>query len=342
MPAKTTENILNTKPLLLDAINCNFPEDIIIKINNILCEEYIKQIFDCLQNNFIKNIIYIFLNDKKLSKFVYYFAFQKYRYIYILDGVYGETLNNLGWENFDTDILYENFNGISINEKEPFILNLYRDEIFSRENNYTNNSEIDYYKYDVNIYSSKLTLNETMWILKNFAIYDENILKNNIDNDIDIDIDEKETYDDIYDYDKEEYATIWNLFNRGFIQLNIFKIIHIFCNNTDINDIVQQYYNIIGGTGDANIIIDKSKLFHKTCYNVVKYFNKKIKKAADDKMVLSYLYGIYNADDTVNFNEAHEEYENKAYDLLSENGLLSSNSEDISDILDFLYERYLE
>ena len=340
MPAKTTENILNTKPLLLDAINCNFPEDIIIKINNILCEEYIKQIFDCLQNNFIKNIIYIFLNDKKLSKFVYYFAFQKYRYIYILDGVYGETLNNLGWENFDTDILYENFNGISINEKEPFILNLYRDEIFSRENNYTNNSEIDYYKYDVNIYSSKLTLNETMWILKNFAIYDENILHNNTD--IDIDIDEKETYDDIYDYDKEEYATIWNLFNRGFIQLNIFKIIHIFCNNTDINDIVQQYYNIIGGTGDANIIIDKSKLFHKTCYNVVKYFNKKIKKAADDKMVLSYLYGIYNADDTVNFNEAHEEYENKAYDLLSENGLLSSNSEDISDILDFLYERYLE
>lgn len=340
MPAKTTENILNTKPLLLDAINCNFPEDIIIKINNILCEEYIKQIFDCLQNNFIKNIIYIFLNDKKLSKFVYYFAFQKYRYIYILDGVYGETLNNLGWENFDTDILYENFNGISINEKEPFILNLYRDEIFSRENNYTNNSEIDYYKYDVNIYSSKLTLNETMWILKNFAIYDENILHNNTE--VDIDIDEKETYDDIYDYDKEEYATIWNLFNRGFIQLNIFKIIHIFCNNTDINDIVQQYYNIIGGTGDANIIIDKSKLFHKTCYNVVKYFNKKIKKAADDKMVLSYLYGIYNADDTVNFNEAHEEYENKAYDLLSENGLLSSNSEDISDILDFLYERYLE
>ena len=340
MPAKTTENILNTKPLLLEAYNCNFPEDIIIKINNILCEEYIKQIFDCLQNNFIKNIIYIFLNDKKLSKFVYYFAFQKYRYIYILDGVYGETLNNLGWENFDTDILYENFNGISINEKEPFILNLYRDEIFSRENNYTNNSEIDYYKYDVNIYSSKLTLNETMWILKNFAIYDENILHNNTE--VDIDIDEKETYDDIYDYDKEEYATIWNLFNRGFIQLNIFKIIHIFCNNTDINDIVQQYYNIIGGTGDANIIIDKSKLFHKTCYNVVKYFNKKIKKAADDKMVLSYLYGIYNADATVYFNEANEEYENKAYDLLSENGLLSSNSEDISDILDFLYERYLE
>ena len=342
MPAKTTKNILNTKPLLLDAYNCNFPEDIIIKINNILCDEYIKQIFDCLQNNFIKNIIYIFLNDKKLSKFVYYFAFQKYRYIYILDGVYGETLDNLGWENFDTDILYENFNGISINEKEPFILNLYRDEIFSRENNYTNNAEIDYYKYDVNIYSSKLTLNETMWILKNFAIYDENILKNNIDNDIDIDIDEKETYDDIYDYDKEEYATIWNLFNRGFIQLNIFKIIHIFCNNTDINDTVQQYYNIIGGTGDTNIIIDKSKLFHKTCYNVVKYFNKKIKKAADDKMVLSYLYGIYNADATVYFNEANEEYENKAYDLLSENGLLSSNSEDISDILDFLYERYLQ
>jgi hypothetical protein len=158
-------NILKTKPLLLESHSCNFPEDIIIKINNILCEEYIKLIFDSLQNNFIKNIIYIFLNDKKLSKFVYYFAFQKYRYIYILDGVYGETLNNLGWEHFETDILYETFNGISSNDKDAFILNLERDEIFSRENNYTNNTEIDYYKYDVNIYSSKLTLNETMWII---------------------------------------------------------------------------------------------------------------------------------------------------------------------------------
>jgi len=335
-------NILNTKPLLLESHSCNFPEDIIIKINNILCEEYIKLIFDSLQNNFIKNIIYIFLNDKKLSKFVYYFAFQKYRYIYILDGVYGETLNNLGWEHFETDILYENFNGISSNDKDAFILNLERDEIFSRENNYTNNTEIDYYKYDVNIYSSKLTLNETMWIIKNFAMYDTNILKNNIDNDIDIDINDERTYDDIYDYDKEDYATIWNLFNRGFIQLNIFKIIHIYCNNTDINEEVQKYYNFIGGTGYANIFVDKSKLFHKTCYNVVKYFNKKMKKAADDKMVLSYLYGIYNGDDTVNFNDKNEKYENEAYDLLSENGLLSSNSEDITDILDFLYERYLQ
>jgi hypothetical protein len=335
-------NILNTKPLLLESHSCNFPEDIIIKINNILCEEYIKLIFDSLQNNFIKNIIYIFLNDKKLSKFVYYFAFQKYRYIYILDGVYGETLNNLGWEHFETDILYENFNGISSNDKDAFILNLERDEIFSRENNYTNNTEIDYYKYDVNIYSSKLTLNETMWIIKNFAMYDTNILKNNIDNDIDIDINDEHTYDDIYDYDKEDYATIWNLFNRGFIQLNIFKIIHIYCNNTDINEEVQKYYNFIGGTGYANIFVDKSKLFHKTCYNVVKYFNKKMKKAADDKMVLSYLYGIYNGDDTVNFNDKNEKYENEAYDLLLENGLLSSNSEDITDILDFLYERYLQ
>jgi hypothetical protein len=335
-------NILNTKPLLLESHSCNFPEDIIIKINNILCEEYIKLIFDSLQNNFIKNIIYIFLNDKKLSKFVYYFAFQKYRYIYILDGVYGETLNNLGWEHFETDILYENFNGISSNDKDAFILNLERDEIFSRENNYTNNTEIDYYKYDVNIYSSKLTLNETMWIIKYFALYDTNILKNNIDNDIDIDINDERTYDDIYDYDKEDYATIWNLFNRGFIQLNIFKIIHIYCNNTDINEEVQKYYNFIGGTGYANIFVDKSKLFHKTCYNVVKYFNKKMKKAADDKMVLSYLYGIYNGDDTVNFNDKNEKYENEAYDLLSENGLLSSNSEDITDILDFLYERYLQ
>jgi len=335
-------NILNTKPLLLESHSCNFPEDIIIKINNILCEQYIKQIFDILQNNFIKNIIYIFLNDKKLSKYVYYFAFQKYRYIYILDGIYGETLNNLGWENFETDILYENFNGISSNDKDPCILNLERDEIFSRENNYTNNAEIDYYKYDVNIYSSRLTLNETMWIIKNFAMYDTNILKNNIDNDIDIDINDERTYDDIYDYDKEDYATIWNLFNRGFIQLNIFKIIHIYCNNTDINEEVQKYYNFIGGTGYANIFVDKSKLFHKTCYNIVKYFNKKIKKAADDKMVLSYLYGIYNADATVFFNEANEKYENEAYDLLSKNGLLSSNSEDITDILDFLYERYLQ
>jgi hypothetical protein len=335
-------NILNTKPLLLESHSCNFPEDIIIKINNILCEEYIKLIFDSLQNNFIKNIIYIFLNDKKLSKFVYYFAFQKYRYIYILDGVYGETLNNLGWEHFETDILYETFNGISSNDKDAFILNLERDEIFSRENNYTNNTEIDYYKYDVNIYSSKLTLNETMWIIKNFAMYDTNILKNNIDNDIDIDINDEHTYDDIYDYDKEDYATIWNLFNRGFIQLNIFKIIHIYCNNTDINEEVQKYYNFIGGTGYANIFVDKSKLFHKTCYNVVKYFNKKMKKAADDKMVLSYLYGIYNGDDTVNFNDKNEKYENEAYDLLLENGLLSSNSEDITDILDFLYERYLQ
>ncbi len=341
MPINTSENILKTKPLLLELHSCNFPEDIIIKINNIICEEYIKLIYESLQNNFIKNIIYIFLNDKKLSKFVYYFAFQKYRYIYILDGVYGETLNNLGWENFDTDILYENFNGISSNDKDVCILNLERDEIFSRENNYTNNAEIDYYKYDVNIYSSKLTLNETMWIIKNFAMYDTNILKNNVDNDIDIDINEM-TYDDIYDYDKEEYATIWNLFNRGFIQLNIFKIIHIYCNNTDINEEVQKYYNFIGGTGDTNIIVDKYKLFHKTCYNVVKYFNKKIKKAADDKMVLSYLYGIYNGDDSVNFNDINEKYENEAYDLLLENGLLSSNCEDISEILDFLYERYLQ
>jgi len=342
MTIRTSENILKTKPLLLETHSCNFPEDIIIKINNILCEEYIKLIYDSLQNNFIKNIIYIFLNNKKLSKFVYYFAFQKYRYIYILDGVYGETLNNLGWENFETDILYEDFNGISSNDKDPYILNLERDEIFSRENNYTNNAEIDYYKYDVNIYSSILTLNETMWIIKNFAMYDTNILKNNVDNDIEIDINDEDTYDDIYDYDNEEYATIWNLFNRGFIQLNIFKIIHIYCNNADINEEVQKYYNFIGGTGDANIIVDKSKLFHKTCYNVVKYFNKKMKKAADDKMVLSYLYGIYNADATVFFNEANEKYENEAYDLLLENGLLSSNCEDISDILDFLYERYLQ
>ena len=74
MPAKTTKNILNTKPLLLDAYNCNFPEDIIIKINNILCDEYIKQIFDCLQNNFIKNIMKSGLSINNIVEHIQNFA----------------------------------------------------------------------------------------------------------------------------------------------------------------------------------------------------------------------------------------------------------------------------
>ena len=332
--------MLKTKPFLLDPQNSRFPDDIVVKINNIICDDYIKQIYVCLENNFIKNIISIFCNDKKLSKFLYYFGYQKYRYIYILEGIYGETIDNLYWENFETDILQENFNGISIDEKEPLVLNLERDDIFSRENNYTNNSEIDEYKFDVNIYSSKLTLNETMWIINNFAMYDDKILEDNANIDIEI---ANNAYNDIYDYDNEEYATIWNLFNRGFIQLNILKMIYIFCYNNDIDSKTQKYYEYIGGTGCTKIMVDNSKLFHKTCYNIIKYFNKKIKKAAEDKYVLSYLYGIYAADEGfTHFNEAHAEHENKAYDLLNDNGLLSSNSTDIYILLDFLYERYLQ
>ena len=332
--------MLKTKPFLLEPLNSRFPDDIVVKINNIICDDYIKQIYVCLENNFIKNIISIFCNDKKLSKFLYYFGYQKYRYIYILEGIYGETIDNLYWENFETDILQENFNGISIDDKEPLVLNLERDDIFSRENNYTNNSEIDEYKFDVNIYSSKLTLNETMWIITKYAKYDETILHDNVDIDIEI---TNNMYNDIYDYDNEEYATMWNLFNRGFIQLNILKMIYIYCYNNDINDEVQKYYKYIGGDGNAKIKVDNTSLFHKTCYNIIKYFNKKIKKAADDKMVLSYLYAIYTADEGItHFNEAHAEYENKAYDLLNERGLLSFNSTDIYILLDLLYELYLK
>jgi hypothetical protein len=275
----------------------------------------------------------------KLSKFLYYFGYQQYNYIYIFEGVYGETINNLYWDNFETDILLENFNGINADIKEPLILNLDRDEIFSRENNYSNNTDIGY-KYDVNIYSFKLTLNETMWIINHYTEFDDTILEDNPS--IDIEIDDK-IYDDIYDYDNEEYATIWNLFNRGFIQLNIFKMINVYCHNNDIDNAIQKYYEFIGGIGDTKMKVDNTRLFQKTCYNIIKYFNKKIKNAADEKYVLSYLYAIYTADEGyAHFNEEHAEHENKAYDLLSDNGLLSQESIDIYVLLDFLYERYLQ
>ena len=47
-PSQTYKNILNSKPLLLEPINNKFPEDIVIKINNIICDEYIKKIYQCL------------------------------------------------------------------------------------------------------------------------------------------------------------------------------------------------------------------------------------------------------------------------------------------------------
>jgi hypothetical protein len=339
MASNSLSNMLINKPHLLDPRYCYFPEDIVIKINNIVCDEYIKLIYVALENNFIKNSIDIFLNDMKLSKFLYYFGYQQYNYIYIFEGVYGETINNLYWDNFETDILLENFNGINADIKEPLILNLDRDEIFSRENNYSNNTDIGY-KYDVNIYSSKLTLNETMWIINHYAEFDDTILEDNPS--IDIEIDDK-IYNDIYDYDNEEYATIWNLFNRGFIQLNIFKMINVYCHNNDIDNAIQKYYEFIGGIGDTKMKVDNTRLFQKTCYNIIKYFNKKIKNAADEKYVLSYLYAIYTADEGyAHFNEEHAEHENKAYDLLSDNGLLSQESIDIYVLLDFLYERYLQ
>jgi hypothetical protein len=61
-------------------------------------------------------------------------------------------------------------------------------------------------------------------------------------------------------------------------------------------------------------------------------------------MVISYLYAIYADDDgngNIYFNEEHEEYENKAYDILSNNGLLKTKHDNIYDILDLLYELYL-
>lgn len=344
MSTETSENILSRKPLLLDPINSKFPDDILIKINNIICDEYIQKIYIQLEKNFIKNIINMFLNDKKLSKFLYYFGYQTYYFNYIsIDnfGVYGETLNNLDWGDFETNVLFEDYKGINIDDIKPYILNIPKDEIFASENNNFNNPEFDYHKFDVNIYSSTLTLNETLWIIKNFSSNNDNIFKNNEDIDINICDD---TFENIYDYDKEIFAPIWNLFNRGFIKLNILKIIYIYCYNSDYDSIIQQYYNLIGGQSSINIKINPSKLFHKTCYNLIKYFNKKIKNASENRMVISYLYAIYADDDgygNIYFNEEHEEYENKAYDLLSNNGLLKTKRDNIYDILDLLYELYL-
>lgn len=337
---QTHKNILNSKPLLLEPTNNRFPEDIIIKINNIICDEYIKKIYQCLEINFIKNTINIFLNDKKLSKFLYYMGYQTYYFNYILSpnfGIYGETLANFEWGDFETDVLYDSFTGISEDTRESYVLNIPNDDqIFENPNN---NAEFNSYSFDVNIYSSILTLNETLWILKHFSDNDINILKDNTD--ILIDIDDN-TYQNIYDYDFGEYATIWNLFNRGFIKLNIFKIIYIYSYNSELNNTIQQYYNLIGGTGRVNFTINNSMLFHKTCYNIIKYFNKKIKKAADDRMVISYLYAIYASDELVPyFNEEHEKYENKAYDILKNKGLLNSVEFNMSEILDLLYELYL-
>ena len=337
-----------TKPLLLDHCNSRFPEDIVLKINNIICDDHMKEVYIYLEKNFIKNIIKTFLNDKKLSKFLYYLGYQTYYFNYISTvnfGIYGELLNNFEWGDFETDILYEDYNGITVDDKKPYILNIPRDEIFmSESNNLSNDIEQDFYRFDVNIYSSNLTLNETLWIFKHYATIDNNILKDNTDDEFDgigIDIDDN-TYSNIYDYDTEQYASIWNLFNRGFIQLNIFKIIYIFCYNNDFDNTIQKYYNFIGGEGCSNISIDNSKLFHKTCYNVIKYFNKKIKKAVDDRVVLSYLYAIYADDDGVYFNEEHELQENKAYDILQDNGLLKEKFVNITEMLDLLYEQYLK
>ena len=120
MSTETSENILSRKPLLLDPNNSKFPDDILIKINNIICDEYIQKIYIQLEKNYIKNIINIFLNDKKLSKFLYYFGYQTYYFNYILVdnfGVYGETLNNLDWGDFETNVLFEDYKGINIDDE---------------------------------------------------------------------------------------------------------------------------------------------------------------------------------------------------------------------------------
>ena len=60
-PSQTYKNIMDSKPLLLDPKNSIFPEDIVIKINNYVCEDYLKITYQNLETNFIKNIINIFL-----------------------------------------------------------------------------------------------------------------------------------------------------------------------------------------------------------------------------------------------------------------------------------------
>jgi hypothetical protein len=130
--ASPNPNVLNSKPLLLDAVNNRFPEDIVIKINNIICDEYIKRIYEALENNLIKNTIKMFLNDKKLSKFLYYYGYQTYyfnnqMYYYNVGeqnlGIYGEILSNLDWGDFECETLLEDYEGIKIETKEPYILN---------------------------------------------------------------------------------------------------------------------------------------------------------------------------------------------------------------------------
>jgi hypothetical protein len=213
-------------------------------------------------------------------------------------------------------------------------------------------TDSDFYHFDVNIYSTKLTLNETLWIFNHYATYDNKIFKDIAEYDHDsgvsgvsianFEIHTKNTYQSIYEYDKEEFATIWNLFNRGFIKINIFKIIYIYCYNASIENTIQQYYAMLGGIGRVPIRIDHSKLFHKTCFNIIKYFNIKMKKAVEDSITLSYLYAIYADDDIgVYFNEDHEEQENRAFDILHDNGLLTSKPDNIIDILDLLYVSYL-
>ena len=361
MASNTSNSVLNTKPLLLDPINNRFPDDIVIKINNIICDDYIKDVYKALEINFIKNTIKIFLNDKKLSKFLYYLGYQTYYFHNILThnyGIYGETLNNLEWGDYESEISFEDYQGINDNTREPFVLNIPNDVIITQDNMNINSHEpeMEYYNFDVNIYSTSLTLNETLWILQNFSVYDTTILNDineysddtGVNSNISIanfviDSDHTATFESIYDYDKEELAIIWNLFNRGYCKFNIFKIIYIYCYNSELDNTIQKYYNLIGGTGRVNITIDNAKLFLKTCYNVTKYFNKKIKKAADDSIVISYLYAIY-ADDgiTAQFIDEHEKYENRAYDILNDNGLLKTKEENILNILDLLYILYLK
>jgi hypothetical protein len=262
-------------------------------------------------------------------------------------GIYGETLANLEWGDFECETTFDDYNGIHDDTTEPYLLHI--------------PDEVDFYIFDATIHSRKLTLNEATWLLGNYASYDSKILHDIEECDHDTAVSDAftasddtaasvatfaihphDTYASVYDYDKEAYATQWNLFNRGYIKLNVSKIIYTYCYNTEIDNVLQQYYTMIGGTGRQPINIDNIKLFHKTCYNIVKYFNIKIKKAVEDSITLSYIYAIYADDDGgVYFNEDHEIHENKAYDILHENGLLSKKRGDDIEILDLLYKHYL-
>ena len=335
MVSRVSHNVLHTKPLLLDLHNNRFPEDIVIKINNIICDDYIKRIYEALENNLIKNVIKIFLNDKRLSKFIYYYGYQTYYFNNIMTenlGIYGEPLYNLEWGDFECEVSQEDYTGIAEDTREPYILNIPSDMTFTEDTNYNtpNSGVFDFYKYDVNIFSKILTLNETLWILQNYSVYDKHILHDIKEYDYDtysgtspdsitianFEIDADSTFKDIYEYDKEPF---------------------------EIDNVLQQYYSIIGGVGsiNADLKVNCDRLFRKTCFNVVKYFNKKIEKAVGDTTVISYLYAIYADDAGIQFNEAHGEHENKAYDILNDNGLLKTRSDNMTDILELLYELYL-